>query len=61
MVNRLISNIIISCGIALAGFSASAAPGDSVKVVKGQISDYFITVTKTRTIEGVDRPHCCYL
>lgn len=43
MVNRLISNIIISCGIALAGFSASAAPGDSIRVVKGQISDYFIT------------------
>lgn len=55
MVNRLISNIIISCGIALAGFSASAAPGDSIRVVKGQISDYFITVTKTRTIEGVVR------
>lgn len=55
MISRLISNILISCGFALAGLSASAAPGDSVVVVKGQVSDYFITVTKTRIVEGIVR------
>lgn len=55
MNNRLISNILICCGIALAGLSASAAPGDSVKVVKGQISDYYIPIIQKRTIEGTVR------
>ncbi len=47
------NKLVICCGIALAGLSASAAPGDSIKVVKGQISDYYIPVSKTRIVEGV--------
>ena len=51
-----VKKLLICCGIALAGLQpAGAAPGDSIKVVKGQISDYFITVTKTRTVRGIVR------
>lgn len=49
----MVKNFVICCGIALAGLSASAAPGDSIKVVKGQISDYYITVAQTRVVEGI--------
>lgn len=55
MSNRIfakVKRLVICCGIALAGIPASAAPGDSVIVVKGQVSDYFITVNKLRTIHG---------
>lgn len=49
----MVKKFLISCGIAFAALvAANAAPGDSVKVVKGQVSDYFITVTQTRTVEG---------
>ena len=49
----MMNKFLFCCGIALAGLSASAAPGDSIKVVKGQISDYYIPVVETRTIKGV--------
>lgn len=48
----MVRNIIISCGIAFATLYANAAPDDSIKVVKGQVSDYYITVTKDRIVKG---------
>ena len=52
----MVKDFLISCGIALATIGvASAAPGESIKVVKGQISDYYIAVTKTRTVTGIVR------
>ena len=51
----MVKKIVISCGIALVALAASANPGDSIKVVKGQISDYYIAVTRTRTVTGIVR------
>lgn len=40
-------------GLSLTAFAVSAVPKDSIRVVKGQISDYYITVTNDRIVEGV--------
>ena len=40
-------------GLTLAAtLAAGAQPVDSVKVVKGQVSDYYIPVVKQRKVEG---------
>lgn len=48
----MIRKILISCGIAFAALAAKATPDDSIKVVKGQVSDYYITVTQDRIVKG---------
>lgn len=48
----MVRNIILSFAMALATLSANAAPEDSIRVVKGQVSDYYITVTKERIVKG---------
>lgn len=55
----MIRRILISCGIAFVAFAANAAPDDSIKVVKGQVSDYYIAVTHERIVKGrvLDKNH----
>ena len=48
----MIRKILISCGIAFAALTAKATTDDSIKVVKGQVSDYYITVTQDRIVKG---------
>lgn len=47
----MIRKILISCGIAFAALTAKATTDDSIKVVKGQVSDYYITVTQDRIVK----------
>lgn len=57
----MVKKIVISCGIAFVTLVANATlnPNDSVKVVKGQVSDYYITVAHERTLKGhvLDKNH----
>ena len=55
----MIRRILLSCGIAFVAFAANAAPDDSIKVVKGQVSDYYIAVTHERIVKGrvLDKNH----
>ena len=48
----MVKRFLISCGIAFAALAAKATPDDSIKVVKGQVSDYYITVTQDRIVKG---------
>ena len=48
----MVKRFLISCGIAFAALTAKATPDDSIKVVKGQVSDYYITVTQDRIVKG---------
>ncbi len=48
----MVKRFLISCGIAFAALVAKATPDDSIKVVKGQVSDYYITVTQDRIVKG---------
>ena len=48
----MVKRFLISCGIAFAALTAKATPDDSIKVVKGQVSDYYITVTQNRIVKG---------
>lgn len=48
----MIRNILFGCGAAFVALTANAAAADSVIVVKGQISDYQITVTQDRIVRG---------
>ena len=49
----MVKKVLLSCGLALAAFAvASAVPGDSIKVVKGQISDYYIPVSTNYDYSG---------
>lgn len=48
----MVKRFLISCGIAFAALATKATPDDSIKVVKGQVSDYYITVTQDRIVKG---------
>ena len=48
----MVKRFLISCGIAFAALTAKATTDDSIKVVKGQVSDYYITVTQDRIVKG---------
>ena len=46
----MLGSIFLSCLSLLA--APFATPDDSIRVVKGQVSDYYITVTKDRIVKG---------
>ena len=46
----MLGSIFFSCLSLLA--APFATPDDSIRVVKGQVSDYYITVTKDRIVKG---------
>jgi len=49
----MLGKMVLCLGLALATAVASASPEDSVRVVKGQVSDYYIPISKERTIRGI--------
>ena len=56
----MVRNILLTLGLTFAAvLAASASPDDSIRVVKGQVSDYYITVTKDRIVKGhvLDEQH----
>jgi beta-xylosidase len=53
MNNRIIASAIIALGITLTPNGVSAVPGDSIVVVKGQVSDYYIPVVTQHSITGI--------
>ena len=49
----IVKKILLSSGIAFSALAGNALPPeDSIKVVKGQVSDYYITVVNQYEITG---------
>lgn len=50
---EIVKTILLSSGLAFSALAGNASqPGDSIKVVKGQVSDYYIPVVKQYEITG---------